>query len=89
MNIDRATGLRSDPVEDWEARANSIPKYLDEAISGKTKKNYSSPCWLLVYLNINEYGIRQTETEHVIAATEARHAAAFVNITVLWKGRLY
>jgi len=82
-------GWRFDPVEDWVARANSIPKYLDEAISGKSKKNYSSPCWLVVYLNISEYGIRQPETEQVIAATQARYAAAFVDITVLWKGKLY
>jgi hypothetical protein len=58
-------GWRFDPVEDWVARANSIPKYLDEAISGKSKKNYSSPCWLVAYLNISEYGIRQPETEQV------------------------
>jgi hypothetical protein len=84
-----ATCLQFDPVENWEARANSIPKYLDEAINSKSKKNYSSPCWLVVYLNISEYGIRQTETEQVIAATKARYAAAFVDITVLWKGTLY
>jgi hypothetical protein len=34
-------------------------------------------------------GIRQIETEQVIAATKARYAAAFVNIAVLWKGKLY
>jgi hypothetical protein len=34
-------------------------------------------------------GIRQPETEQVIAATKARYAAAFVDITVLWKGKLY
>lgn len=78
-----------DPVENWIERANSIPKYLDEAISGKSQKNYSSPCWLVVYLNISEYNIRQIETEQVIAATKARYAAAFVDISVLWKGKLY
>jgi hypothetical protein len=82
-------GWRFDPVEDWETRANLIPKYLDEAISDKSKKNYASPCWLVVYLNISEYGIRQIETEKLIAATKARYAAAFVDITVLWKGKLY
>jgi hypothetical protein len=84
-----AKGWRFDPVEDWVALADSIPKYLDEAISGKTKKKYGSPCWLVVYLNISEYGIKQRETEQVIAATKARYAAAFVDITVLWKGKLY
>jgi hypothetical protein len=78
-----------DPVENWIERADSIPKYLDEAISGKSQKNYASPCWLVIYLNISEYGIRQTETAEVIAAAKARYAAAFVEISVLWKGKLY
>jgi hypothetical protein len=82
-------GWRFDPVEDCIDRANSIPQYLDKVISSKSKRNYSSPCWLVVYLNISEYGIRQIETEQVIAATKARYAAAFVDITVLWKGKLY
>jgi hypothetical protein len=82
-------GWRFDPWENWEARANAIPKYLDDAISDKSKKNYASPCWLVVYLNIDEHGIQQIETEQVIAATKARYAAAFVDIAVLWKGKLY
>jgi hypothetical protein len=49
-----------DPVDNWIERADSIPKYLDEGIGGKSKKNYASPCWLVVYLNISEYDIRQT-----------------------------
>ena len=78
-----------DPVENWIKRANSIPKYLDAAISAKSQKNYASPCWLVVYLNISEYNIRQIETEQVIADIKARYAAAFVDISVLWKGKLY
>jgi hypothetical protein len=82
-------GLTQDPVENWIERANSIPKYLNEAIGGKSQKNYASPCWLVVYLNISEYDIRQIETEQVIATTKARYAAGFVAISVLWKGKLY
>jgi hypothetical protein len=82
-------GPTLDPVENWVKRADSIPKYLDEAISGKSQKNYASPCWLVVYLNISEWGIRQIETEQVIAATKARYAARFADISVLWKGKLY
>jgi len=82
-------GPTLDPVENWIERADSIPKYLDGAISGKSQKNYASPCWLVVYLNISEYDIRQIETEQVIAAIKARYAAAFVDISVLWKGKLY
>jgi hypothetical protein len=84
-----ARGPTLDPVENWIKRADSIPKYLDEAISGKSKKNYGSPCWLVVYLNISEYNIRQIETEQVITATKARYASAFADISILWKGKLY
>jgi len=83
------SGLKMDPVEDWVARAESIPKYLHEAIRKKTEKHYSDPCWLVVYLNISEYGIRQKETEGVIAQTKALYTSEFKAISVLWKGQLY
>jgi hypothetical protein len=78
-----------DGVDNWVARAESIPKYLEEVISAKVKKHYSAPCWLVVYLNISEFGIRQRETEEVIANTKARYAQAFEAIFVLWKDKLY
>jgi hypothetical protein len=78
-----------DPVEDWVARGESIPKYLDEAVGAKSRKRYSAPCWLVVYLNISEHGIRQEETEAIIAQVEARYAPSFEAISVLWKARLY
>jgi hypothetical protein len=46
--------VEHDPVEDWVARADSILKHLDDAISRKANRNYASPCWLIIYLNINE-----------------------------------
>jgi hypothetical protein len=39
-----------DPVNNWIARAESIPHYLDEAIGTKSRKKYGSACWLVVYL---------------------------------------
>jgi hypothetical protein len=83
------SGPTLDPVEDWAARADTIPNFLDEAISKKSKKTYSAPCWLVVYLNISEYGIRQKETEATIAQVKARYASSFEAISVLWKGRPY
>jgi hypothetical protein len=68
---------RLDPVTNWIARADSIPKYLDDAISKKFKKRYSIPCWLVVYLNINEHDIRQSEIEKVIADTKSRYGHPF------------
>jgi len=81
--------IKMDPVENWVARAESIPRYLRESIEAKSKKNYASPCWLIVYLNINELGIRQAETEKVIEAVKAEFAASFESISVLWKEKLY
>jgi len=78
-----------DPVENWIARAESIPHFLDQAVRKKAEKGYSDPCWLVVYLNISEYGIRQLETEREIAAIKARYAASFESISVLWKQKLY
>jgi hypothetical protein len=78
-----------DPVEDWIERAESIPKFLDKAISEKIEKHYGSACWLVIYLNISEWGIRQKETEATIAEAKARYASSFEAISVLWKGCLY
>jgi hypothetical protein len=57
--------------------------------NAKSKKRYSEPCCLVVYLNIGEFGIRQKETEATIAEMKARYASSFDSIWVLWKGRLY
>jgi hypothetical protein len=86
------SGPTLDPVSNWIARADSVPKYLDEAIGGKSRKNYGSPCWLVVYLNINwpyADNIEQRETTQVIAETKARYAGSFEAISILWNGQLY
>ena len=82
-------GWRFDPVEDWVARADSIPQYLEEAIATKVEKKYADPYWLTVYLNINEWGIRQKVIEQVIRDIKRQHIEHFIDITVIWKGKLY
>jgi hypothetical protein len=77
-----------DPVENWIERAVLIPSALDNAIAGKVAKRYGSPAWLLIYLNINEYGIRQAETEAAIADVKQRYAGPFAALYVLWKDKL-
>jgi hypothetical protein len=64
------SGPTLDPVENWIERANSIPNIWMTRSAG-SKKKYASPCWLVVYLNISEYGIRQSETKQIIAETKA------------------
>ena len=47
-----------DPVDNWVERGRKIPDALVKAIEAKVKKRYASPFWLVVYLNINEHGVR-------------------------------
>jgi hypothetical protein len=84
-------GMRFDPVEDWHARADSIPGYLDTAIREKVSRYGARycDCWLVVYLNIDEWGVRQREIEQVIAEMMIRYSDHFREISVLWKGELY
>jgi hypothetical protein len=80
--------VEHDPVEDWVARAEAIPAALDKAIADKKKKRYGSKTWLVVYLNISEWGIRQAETELIIAQTKQLYADSFDKLFVLWKDKL-
>jgi hypothetical protein len=83
------TGIEFDPVEDWIARADAIPGALENAISKKVAKRYGSVSCLVVYLNLNDFGIRQHQTELVIAQTKRRHSHAFEGLFVLWKDKIY
>jgi hypothetical protein len=77
-----------DPVDSWIERADQIPEALEKAVRRKADKQYSSPMWIVVYLNINEFGIRQAETEEVIANIKQRYSASFTELYVLWKDKL-
>jgi hypothetical protein len=83
------SGVQFDPVENWVARADAIPEALESAIKKKVAKQYGSHSWLIVYLNLSEYGIRQRETEQVIHALKRRYADAFDRLLVLWKDKLF
>lgn len=82
-------GIELDPVEDWAARADAIPQALETAIRKKVAKRYGSGMWLVIYLNLNDYGIRQTQTELIIAHVKQKHDSAFNALFVLWKDKLY
>jgi hypothetical protein len=81
-------GIEFDPAEDWAARADVIPQALETAIRKKGAKRYASGIWLVIYLNLNDYGIRQTQTELIIAQVKQKHASAFDAPFVLWKDKL-
>jgi hypothetical protein len=82
------TEAKLDPVDNWVQRAAAIPGALEKAISAKVAKRYGSPALLIVYLNINEWGIREAETERAIIEIKQRHSASFDGLFVLWKGKL-
>jgi len=75
-------------IGDWLERANQIPEALERAMRDKLAKRYGSPMWLVVYLNINEFAIRQAETEATIIAAKQRYSALLGDVYVLWKDKL-
>lgn len=43
----------------------------------------------MIYLNLNEYGIRQHQTELIIVQMKQKYASAFDALFVLWKNKIY
>jgi hypothetical protein len=78
-----------DPVEDWVARAEQAPIALQSASKAKANKRYPKSARLVIYLNIDEYGIRQQEIEASMALSTVSAKDAFVEVWVLWKNQLY
>jgi hypothetical protein len=64
--MERPSWANHRAANNWVERAAAIPAALEKAVSRKAAKRYGSATSLLVYLNINDYGIRQTETEAAI-----------------------
>lgn len=81
--------IEDDPVEDWEERAKLVPQALMIAVSKKTWKQYSKKVNLLIYLNIDEYGIREREIEASLGSSIAAARECFADIWLLWKDRVY
>lgn len=81
--------VEDDSVEDWIARADQAPAWLETACRKKANKRYGARANLVVYLNLSEYGIRQKEVEkRLVSATEVVKEG-FDAIWVLWKNRTY
>ena len=84
-------GIEEDPVEDWEARAEDAPNWIRAACEKKAGKGYdtTAEASLLVYLNMNEFGIRQEEVESSFADATGAAKDAFAAVWVLWKSKAY
>lgn len=81
--------VEEDPHENWIHRAEQIPSQLRETVHKKCLKGYPPTAALLVYLNIDEWGIAQKKTEAAMhdATNEAREK--FTQVWVFWKERFY
>lgn len=75
------------PIEEWQAAAAQAPSAVRTAANKKAGKKYDGKAGLLIYLNINEFGIRQAEIEACLPAAVAPAAPQFESIWVLWKDK--
>jgi hypothetical protein len=79
--------VEDDPVENWIERAEQVPIALCEVARKKAAKGYAPGTSLLILLNINEFGIRQTEIEACFADATSCAKDRFESVWVLWKER--
>ena len=74
---------------DWIARAEQAPAWLQAACRKKTNKRYATRTNLVIYLNLSEHGIRQSEVEACFPSATESVKDAFETVWVLWKQRVY
>lgn len=81
--------VEDDPVEDWIERAEAAKLWLRDAVERKVQKNYGGYVNLLILLNLNEFGIRQSKIEECFALATISAKDEFASVWVLWKGKAY
>lgn len=81
--------VEDDPVEDWVARAKQATAWLQAACRMKAGKRYGGRANLVIYLNLGEYGIRQSEVEACFPSETEAVKDAFETVWILWKKRAY
>ena len=77
----------NDPISQWIKRANDIPRALEEACKKKIERNYpdAKQFGLVIYLNINEFGIRHQEVLEKFTHVTKECKSVFQSAWVLWK----
>jgi hypothetical protein len=78
-----------DPIEDWVARADHAPRWIEEACRKKASMGYDPLTNLIVYLNLGEYGVRQKEIERSFETATAGAKERFHTLWILWKQHTY
>lgn len=77
------------PVEEWIKAAEEAPKAIRTAANKKASKHYPKNSHLLIYLNIEEFGIRKAEIEASFKTSTEIAEDAFLSVWILWKGMAY
>jgi len=85
----RREAVADDPVENWVQRADQVPDVLRDRATNKAKKAYPKETHLLIYLNVNEFGIRHKEIEEGMADATEPASGAFEEVWILWKEQAY
>ena len=85
----RNGAIQHDPAEDWVARAEQAPFWIETACRKKVDKRYGARANLIIYLNLSEYGIRQKEVETTFASKTAIAKDSFDSVWILWKKQAY
>ena len=81
--------IKQDTMEDWIARAEQAPAWLEFACRKKANKRYDPRANLIIYLNLSEHGIRQKEVESSFPTATAAVKNSFDAVWVLWKKQAY
>jgi hypothetical protein len=81
--------IEEDPVENWRARLEAIPAALNQVISKKVGKRYSSSANLVLYVNLDCYGAYLQEGKSLLYSGTRSAKDAFVEVFALWEGRLF
>lgn len=85
------TQTENDSYEQIMVRVNQAHEMLRSAAMKKTEKKekYAFGCALVIYLNLGDYDLFQTEIEEQMETAIAPALAVFENTHVLWKNNLY
>jgi hypothetical protein len=81
--------VEDDSVEEWAARAEQASAWLEAACRKKLNKLYSARANLVIYLNLNEFGIRQQSVQGCFPAVTEKVKDSFDAVWVLWKEAAY
>ena len=78
-----------DSPSDWKAQAKQAHAWLEIACKKKVSKNYAPGANLVIYLNLEEYGMHQRDVEASFVASTSFARGFFVSIWILWKDKIY